>query len=225
MSEQQKPFRVEVVVEAPRDVVWRALTEPDEIRRWFGWDYDGLDAEIRFIFVDHAERVAPDRIELDDGGPRQTIELEDDGPRTIVRVVCPGSVADAEWDDLFDGMEEGWRTFLEQLRHQLERHPEGARRTLYLTGEAEPAAVLPAIEEAVPGEAWRAGRFQWLVATPRYGDGLVSVAARVPLDEAGRVPLAVTVTSYDLDDAGFAAARAEWEARWSVLADHPGLTP
>ena len=33
-----KPFRVEVVVEAPREVVWQALSDPEEIRRWFGWD-------------------------------------------------------------------------------------------------------------------------------------------------------------------------------------------
>ena len=59
-----KPFRVEVEVDAPRDVVWRELTEPERIRHWFGWEYDGLDDEIKFIFVDHAKPVPPDRIEL-----------------------------------------------------------------------------------------------------------------------------------------------------------------
>ena len=47
-----KPFRVEVSVDAPRDVVWRTLTEPEQIRHWFGWDYDGLDDEIELIFVE-----------------------------------------------------------------------------------------------------------------------------------------------------------------------------
>ena len=42
-----KPFRVEVTVDAPRDVVWRELTEPERIRHWFGWEYDGLDEEIK----------------------------------------------------------------------------------------------------------------------------------------------------------------------------------
>ena len=58
-----KPFRVEVIVDAPRDAVWRALTEPEQIRHWFGWDYDGLEDEIRVIFVEHATLVAarPDR--------------------------------------------------------------------------------------------------------------------------------------------------------------------
>ena len=42
-----KPFRVEVTVDAPRDVVWRELTESERIRHWFGWEYDGLDDEIK----------------------------------------------------------------------------------------------------------------------------------------------------------------------------------
>ena len=45
-----KPFRVEVTVDAPRDEVWRALTEPEQIKHWFGWQYDGLDDEITWIF-------------------------------------------------------------------------------------------------------------------------------------------------------------------------------
>ncbi len=37
------------------------MRERDEIRRWFGWDYEGFDGEIEFIFfgdlaVDDASR-------------------------------------------------------------------------------------------------------------------------------------------------------------------------
>ena len=59
-----KPFRVEVTVDAPRDEVWRALTEPERIKHWFGWEYDGLDDEVQLIFVDHATHFPPERIEL-----------------------------------------------------------------------------------------------------------------------------------------------------------------
>ena len=48
-----KPYRVEVTVDAPRDEVWRALTEPEQIRHWFGWEYDGLEGEIELIFRAH----------------------------------------------------------------------------------------------------------------------------------------------------------------------------
>ena len=44
-----KPYRVEVTVDAPRDEVWRELTEPEQIKHWFGWQYDGLDDEIKWI--------------------------------------------------------------------------------------------------------------------------------------------------------------------------------
>ena len=71
-----KPFRVEVTVDAPRDVVWRELTEPEQIRHWFGWEYDGLEDEIQLIFVEHATLRPPDRIELSADG---LIELEDLG--------------------------------------------------------------------------------------------------------------------------------------------------
>ena len=73
-----KPFRVEVTVDAPRDEVWRALTEPEQIRHWFGWEYDGLDDEIEFIFVEHAKLHPPDRIEMSDDG---VIELDEPATR------------------------------------------------------------------------------------------------------------------------------------------------
>ena len=75
-------FESKVVVEAPRDLVWRAITEPDRIACWFGWDYDGLESEIKYIFVDHAGQELPRLLDLDDGDDRQTIELIEDGPRS-----------------------------------------------------------------------------------------------------------------------------------------------
>lgn len=36
---------VDILVVAPIDVVWRALREPAEINRWFGWDYPQLAEE------------------------------------------------------------------------------------------------------------------------------------------------------------------------------------
>jgi uncharacterized protein YndB with AHSA1/START domain len=223
---EQRPFRVEVVVAAPRDAVWRALTEPREIRRWFGWDYEedgGLDGEIEFIFVTHAKQHEPDRIDF---GNDQTIELEADGPRTVVRVVCPGSLADAGWEDLYDDYEQGWRVFFAQLRHALERHPGEERRTVYLTGTADPAAVLAALDGEVAGEPWDEGRFQRSVALDGGGDeALVSVRSRTPLASGERGEVAVTVTTYGLGDAAFEAVRGRWAAWWAPLAADVKVTP
>lgn len=225
-------FRVEVSVEAPRDVVWRALTDPTEIRRWFGWDSEGLADEIRYIFVDHARLVPSDRIEFE-GDPtaelpemgEQAIELMADGPRTTVRVVQPGPRANAAWDEHYEEIVQGWHAFFIQLRHYLERHPGEDRRTLYLEGTAPATAVLATLDEMAPGRAWDSGRYQRATAIDQYGDGLVVVLSTIPLDsdEPGRVQ--VTLTTHGLDDARFAEVRREWQARWAAVAEDAKVTP
>ena len=80
-----EPVLLEIVIAAPADTVWRALRDRDEIRRWFGWDYEGFDAEIEFIFfgdagVDDAARTL-------DFGPMGRLALEDRSGGTAVTFV------------------------------------------------------------------------------------------------------------------------------------------
>jgi uncharacterized protein YndB with AHSA1/START domain len=201
-----KPYIVETSIDAPLETVFRALTDPAVIREWFGWDYDGLEGEIRYIFVDHAQPQPPDRIVF---APDHEIALIPDGPRTTVRVTVAGGLADASWDDVYDGVEEGWRTFFAQLEFLLERQPGPGRRTVYLTGTGAPSDVVTAFGA---GEPWLAGRWQ-----------------RIVVDEAGHLvalgwndkdELGLTVSTYGLDDAAYAAVRDRWTARWASL-----LTP
>jgi uncharacterized protein YndB with AHSA1/START domain len=138
MTEDAAGFTVERRIEAPREAVWRALTDPEELERWFGWEAPGLRDEIRFIFVDHAEPRPPGRIEMAGG---QAIELEEEGGATVVRAVQAGG-GDAA---TYDGIREGWRAFLTQLAHLLERAPGQDRRTLHLTGEGSPRAAAGAL--------------------------------------------------------------------------------
>ena len=133
-----KPYRVEVEVDAPRDVVWRELTEPERIRHWFGWETDSLDEEIQFIFVEHANPIPPDRIELVEGG---TTELIERGGKTLIRVTKPGDLDAAEWQDVYGDIEEGWITFFHQLRYKLARGGR-ERRMLVLTGSVVPSSVV-----------------------------------------------------------------------------------
>jgi uncharacterized protein YndB with AHSA1/START domain len=216
---QPQPFRVEVVVEAPADAVWRALTDPQEIRRWFGWDYEGLDAEIRFIFVDHATAHGQERLQGDNG---QAIEVEPDGPRTVVRAVYPGPLGDASWDDLYDEVIQGWRTFLQQLRFYLEGHAGQDRRTVFLAGQVVPAEAFAALEAAAPGATWDLGRHQRSVAVDRWGGGLVSLVTAQPRDSGQPAGGQLTVTTYGLDDASFGQVEASWTAWWERLARDPG---
>lgn len=122
------PVIWEVVVAAPADAVWRALREPSEIRRWFGWEHDGLDEEIDAIFRQGAK--ADDAGRTLDMGPGGAISLEDRGDATVVRVrrAAPGG---------YDEINEGWLTFVQQLRFYLERHRGRRRRTVQIATRGE----------------------------------------------------------------------------------------
>jgi uncharacterized protein YndB with AHSA1/START domain len=122
------PVICEVVIAAPADAVWRALREPGEIRRWFGWDYDGLDEEIEYIF--RGEAQVDDAARTLDMGPGGALALEDRGGATVVRVA---RAATGDYDDV----NEGWITFVQQLRFYLERHPGQDRRTVHVASEGD----------------------------------------------------------------------------------------
>ena len=192
-----KPFRVEVSVDAPRDVVWRTLTEPEQIRHWFGWDYDGLNDEIELIFVEHARLRTPDRIEMSDDG---LIELEERDGRTVIRATKPGDLDAVEWVDVYGDIEEGWITFFNQLRHRLERHPDSTRRMIVRTANL---AALPEL----PGEPWHSSRYQ----RGADSDGALAIGFRKP--DSGESML--LVTTYDLDDDAFAAVERRWD-EWAA---------
>ena len=122
------PVICEVAIAAPADLVWRALREPREIRRWFGWDYEGLDAEIDYIFRQHA--MADDAARTLDMGEGGVIGLEDRGDATVVRVARAAA-------DGYDDVNEGWISFVQQLRFYLERHRGQERITVHLPTRGE----------------------------------------------------------------------------------------
>src|SRR5690349_7995225 len=132
MTDQRgpKPYDVEISVAAGRDETWEAVTQLPVLRQWFGWDYDGLDAEIRQIFVDEATLWGPESMGWADGS---RLEVSGDDRRARVRAARDGD--GPAGPGRYDAIEEGWRAFLVQLRFLLEQRPAGRRRTLYLTGE------------------------------------------------------------------------------------------
>ena len=118
------PVIVEIEIAAPIDAVWRALRDRAEIKRWFGWEYDGFDEEVDFIFFKASK--ADDTDHVLDGGPGGRIALEERGDRTVVRVTRAAPAGG--WDGVYDEVNEGWLTFIQQLRFYLERNP-GRERT------------------------------------------------------------------------------------------------
>jgi uncharacterized protein YndB with AHSA1/START domain len=136
----------ELTLPAEPDAAWRHLREPELIRRWFGWDYDGLGHEIDVIFLQEASVDDRGRaLAWDDGiqeGDR--FELTDLGVETGLRVTRGAP------EEGYDEIAEGWITFAHQLRFAL-AHPEaGDRRTVHLSGGSAGAA-----ERALElGEPW-----------------------------------------------------------------------
>ena len=215
MTDQRglKPYDVDVTVDAGRDETWEAVTQPAVLHQWFGWDYDGLDAEIRQIFVDEATLLAPERMGWADGS---YLEVSGGDDRARVRVSRDG--AGSSGPERYDAIEEGWRAFLVQLRYLLSARPTGRRRTLYLTGETTGRQALGLAE----GGWEHAGpRVAWTVNSDGH---LVVVSGRLPLDDRDAARMEVIVSTFGLDDAAFLDLREEWTKRWAPLAAYAEVT-
>jgi uncharacterized protein YndB with AHSA1/START domain len=208
-----KPYNVEVSLPAGRDEAWDALTQPPVLHQWFGWDYGGLDAEIQQIFVTEATLMAPEQMGWADGSFLEVVGGDD---RSLVRAVREGPAPGDP--DRYDAIEEGWRTFLAQLRFYFQRRPAGARRTVYLTGETTPRQAMSLVD----GEWTEVGhRIAWTVDPDGH---LVVVGSHVPLTEKVAARTEITVSTYGLADAAFTTCRDGWAKRWAPLADGANVT-
>lgn len=230
MTADDDPLRLRVVVAAPVQRVWSWLTEPELIDRWFGWEHDSLDDEIEMIFVDGVSR-SPSRRRFETNGGGLFL-LRETTAGTVIELRRPA--ADADPAAPFDAVDEGWTTFVQQLRLGVERHPDQPRRALELGGKL-PSAEAPRTWEALglggaaglevgaayvartpfgeelTGEVWFRSAHQLGLTVDAWGDGLL-VAVQRPADEArphGGVQL--VLSSYGLDELAF----ADWFERWT----------
>lgn len=239
---------VEIVIAAPADVVWHALREPAQIRKWFGWDYPQLEAEVAMIFGAGATASEADRTVRVAGLPdRYTIEP--DGPaRTIVRLVRAAPAAGPEWNGIYDDTHEGWLTFTQQLRFLLERHPQADRRTLFLNGRVRaaddplpvhalglsPVQIVPVGEQysltTAPGDRlngtiWYRSAYQVGMTVDELGDALMIITTRPRTAKSAYGGGTVLVNTYALSPSTFDQLRERWSAWWrtqyEVIEIHP----
>ena len=131
----------EILIEAPVDVVWRIVTEPDQMDQWFSEkaDYEsrpGATGTIRMsartTYNIHIESIEPNqrftfRWAHPDGetaDPRNSTLVEftfhQQGDATLLRVVESGFET-VDWDDdakreFFDGHDSGWPGLLKRAR-------------------------------------------------------------------------------------------------------------
>ena len=158
-TEQTRAFRTSLDIAASPDEVWAALTQAEELVRWFStearvtpgtggtmlWSWGpGEDWETR---IDAWEPGRLLRLVQEDARPydaqgrqlppgeaapaRIAMEftLETHQGKTRLRLVHSGFGHGAAWDSEIEGITEGWQAELRSLRHYLQRHRGRDRRT------------------------------------------------------------------------------------------------
>lgn len=154
-----RAIRVAVEIAASPDAVWKALTDPTELARWFPleatvtpgrggrvrWSWgDPIVAEStvqtwepdqRLVLVEQTmlgEHVSPGEKATAAGRVMEfTLESREGG--TILRLVHSGFSSDADWEnELHDGVRRGWTFELRALRHYLEEHRGERRRVAWV---------------------------------------------------------------------------------------------
>jgi hypothetical protein len=221
---EHRDVAVEVTIAAPIEVVWRALRDRDDVRRWHGWEDPTLDEEIEVIYF--AEREGPTE-EQGEGPSRRLVrggtvfELEDTDGGTTVQVVMTEPPESDSWHGWYADIRHGWFTFAQQLRFYVERHRGEDRRTVVLTGTPldstqpelpdllgltgfEDRASLPTGDE-ITGEVWFTDEQQVGVTVNEWGDGLLEVTR-------GRTPAGAILTLYGTDPA---EVEDRWRTWWS----------
>ena len=137
---ETRKIEKQIEIAASPEAVWKALTDPQELTRWFPLEArvtPGLGGSIFVSWGPDCEGEAPitiwepnHRYGWTEGPPGaepapNTVEwiIESRGGRTLVHVVNSGFTSGADWEnEKFDSTEYGWVFMLVNLRHYLERH-------------------------------------------------------------------------------------------------------
>lgn len=157
MSDSTRQMEVRLEIEAPTDAVWKALTDAQELERWFplhakatpgkggkiwmswGQPWEG-DASIeiwepgRHLRIQWPWQGAPG-----DAPPAVPVAvdyfLESRAGGTVLRLVHSGFGRDAKWDNEVESVRHGWRFELQSLKRYLERHRGQNRRVVWARRE------------------------------------------------------------------------------------------
>lgn len=137
-----------VTLDAPVDAVWKALTDAQELTRWFPLEAEvrpGVGGAIRMRWgtaYDDASRIEvwePGRhlrIAFPTEGPAPVATdyyLRAEGGATVLRVVTSGFGEGGDWEQFYEGVSAGWDFELRSLAHYLERHRGEERHVAWVT--------------------------------------------------------------------------------------------
>jgi len=151
-------------VAAPALAIWKAITEGEELTRWFcqqascetgaggqqhiDWGGGAQATQVITTWEPNrhlrVEAVEPKR--QNPAAEPYAIDwhLEHEGGITKIRMVASGFGEGPEWDHEYDGTYDGWDLFHNTMKHYLEHH----------RGQASANVVLYAMPDVPPAEAW-----------------------------------------------------------------------
>lgn len=148
----ERPTRAvarEITIASPVDAVWRALTDADELTRWFPprarvepgvsghlWRAWQSGEEIEERILRWEPNVHLQTVGLV-GAWKDIVtdyHLTTTRGRTVLRVVSSGFGLDADWDMLYEAFGGGWDFELCGLRHYLEHHAGTPRLVVFARG-------------------------------------------------------------------------------------------
>lgn len=178
-------------IDAPREAVWKAITEAAELVNWFPLEAEVAPGPGGTITYDWGGGVVG-RCRIETWQPSRHLRttwmepvlapagqerhpatavdwhLEGEGGTTVLRLVHSGFGRDANWDSEYDGTRRGWGFELWSLKHYLERHRGTARRAFWVRQRAKEAPARVWASFAEPGGLFREGRAAGLVAGEPY---------------------------------------------------------
>lgn len=222
-----------VVLPLPVRDCWPYFRDPALIREWHGWEYDGLPAEITEIFLEKAT-VSEDHRTINVGSHLFNFS-EDDGTTRLDVHRAPLS-EDSEWAPYVADIDEGWTSFVQQLRFKLARHLDDTRSTFFYGGTPKDPTISPVqwlglgqvvLQEvgarygasvgpgdALTGTVWFTSPHQVGVTVDAWGDGLLIVGN----GPAGGPPYTkgeAIITTYGLDEQQRADIADRWSRWWA----------
>jgi uncharacterized protein YndB with AHSA1/START domain len=148
----------EIVIDAPLEAVWKAISDGEELTRWFvqeatveprvggtlTFSWDGEEKGQNRIDAwepNRKLRLTSMPFEMGaatyDGTTPMVNEytIERRGNKTVLRLVCSGIPDAPEWDGFYNGTDSGWDSFLRTLRHYLEHNDGKPRTTIKIIGK------------------------------------------------------------------------------------------